>query len=103
MAEHLARHFAVVEIDRAVPQHLGGFMALARQKHDVSGTRLIERDFNGALPIRFHQEFRIGALRLPASSASTHCPSWERMRAAVLSLGWFGSLAYQLPVVLPLT
>src|ERR1700682_3524389 len=62
LAEHPPRHFAVVEFDYAVPQHLGSFMALARQEHDIAGTRLIERDFNGALPIGLHQEFRFGAL-----------------------------------------
>jgi len=44
----------VVEINGAVPQHLGRFMSLARQEHDVTGARLIERNFNGALAVRFH-------------------------------------------------
>src|SRR6202011_4384874 len=63
MAKHLTRHLAVVEINGAVPQHLGRFMSLARQEHDVTGARLVERDFNGALAVRLHQKLCIGALQ----------------------------------------
>src|ERR1700732_3682103 len=38
-------------------------MSLARQEHDVTGTRLVERDFNGALAVRLHQKLCLGALQ----------------------------------------
>ena len=63
MVKHLTRHLTVVEINRAIPQNLGRFMTLARQEHNVTGTRLIQRNFNGAFAVRFHEKLCTSALQ----------------------------------------
>src|SRR5258708_37175687 len=63
MAKHPTRHLPVVETNRAVPQDAGRFMTLARQEHNVTGTRLIQRNFNGALAVRFHEKLCTSALQ----------------------------------------
>src|ERR1700691_3629948 len=62
MTQNSSRHFAVVKINCGVAQNLVCLMPLTRKQHDVSRARLIERKFDGLLPVGFHQALGLGAL-----------------------------------------
>src|SRR5712692_10636990 len=51
LAQRLARHFAVVKVNRAIAEHLIGLVAFAGQEHNVAGPRLVERPFDGFLAV----------------------------------------------------
>ena len=62
LAQNALRHLAVVKLNRAVAQNLLRFVPFARKQHDVAGTRLIQRHFDGLLPVQLHEQLRLGAL-----------------------------------------
>ncbi len=63
LAQDAARHFAVIEINGAVPQHLVGLVALAGQQHDVAGPRLVESALDRNRAVGLNQVLRIGLLQ----------------------------------------